>query len=375
MPHGADATEKLTIALVVGGSSSEHGVSCLTGASVAGAIDSTRYQIIGVGVTPSGRFVQLSADDIAALRVEDGRLPSLGDNRPDAVWFRDGEHVVVATRDGDQLVDRHRVDLAFTLLHGPFGEDGTVQGMFEMLGLRYVGAGVMTSAVGMDKQVMKQVMASAGLPIGPFATITPQQWEQDRTACLDAVASLCLPVYVKPARGGSSIGITRVTDLADLPDAVAAAQKWDPKVIVEEGFVDAREIECGVLGSLDGRPEASQVAEIVMQTEDAFYDFESKYLPDEQVRLDVPADLDSDIAEQVRDLAVRTFEVFGCEGLARVDTFFTHEGRVVVNEINTMPGFTEHSMYPRMWAASGVAYPELISRLIELALARPLGLR
>lgn len=374
-PGDSTAPVRTRVALILGGVSSEHGVSCLTGASVLGSIDTDRYEVVGVGITPSGRWVQLGTDEIAALQVSDGRLPTIGDDRPDAVWYREGDAVHIATREGDRLVDPHQVDVAFTLLHGPFGEDGTVQGLFEVLGLRYVGAGVMSSAVGMDKQVMKQVMASAGLPIGPFVPVPARLWAEDRAACLDAIASLSFPVYVKPARGGSSIGITRVASIDGVEDAVAEAQKWDPKVIVEEGFVDAREVECGVLGSHDGRPEASEVAEIVMHTADAFYDFESKYLPDEQVTLSVPADLESDLAQQVRDIAVRTFEAFDGEGLARVDTFITREGRVVVNEINTMPGFTAHSMYPRVWAASGVEYPELISRLIELALARPLGLR
>ncbi len=268
------------------------------------------------------------------------------------------------------------LDVAFALLHGPFGEDGTIQGMFEMMGTRYVGAGVLASAVGMDKIFMKLVLAASGLPIGPFVPVLPRDWERDRAACLEAVAALHYPLYVKPARGGSSLGITRVTETGELVAAIEHAQQFDPKVIIEEGFVDARELECGVLGALDGGlPEASQVAEIRVHTESGFYDFEAKYLPEEQVDLDVPADVDDDLAEEVRRLAVRTFEAVGCEGLARVDVFVTRDRRVYVNEINTMPGFTAHSMFPRMWAAAGMTYPELVDRLLLLALERPVGLR
>lgn len=370
------ADQRVRVALIVGGSSSEHGVSCLTAANVVRAIDADRYEVVGVGITKSGRWIQLESASIAALRVEDGRLPQLSEEHPNAVWLSAGEAVQIADRDGDTLVNVHDVDVAFALLHGPYGEDGTIQGLFEMLGLRYVGAGVAASAVGMDKQITKQVLAAAGLPIGPFVAITPQEWRDDPAASLDAVASLSFPVFVKPARGGSSIGISRVDSMADLGAAIALAQEHDPKVIVEAGFINAREIECGVLGGSDGgAPEASLVAEVVMHADDGFYDFESKYLPDEQVSLMVPAELDADLAARVRQLAISAFTATGCEGMARVDTFITHEGLVVINEINTMPGFTEHSMFPLMWNASAVAYPELVSRLLDLALRRPLGLR
>lgn len=370
------ASQRARVALIVGGSSSEHGVSCLTAANVLRAIDAERFEVIGVGITKSGRWVQLATDDIAALKVQDGQLPELSEEYPNAVWLSGGEHVQIADRNGDGLVNVRDVDVAFALLHGPFGEDGTIQGMFEMLGLRYVGAGVATSALGMDKQMTKQILASAGLPIGPFVAISPAEWARDPSSSLDAVASLGFPVFVKPARGGSSIGISRVDSMEGMQAAIELAQLHDPKVIVEQGLVDSREIECGVLGGLDDEgPQASKVAEIVMHTENKFYDFESKYLPGEQVSLVVPAELDADLVEQVREVAVAAFTATGCEGMARVDTFITREGRVVINEINTMPGFTEHSMFPLVWDASGVRYPELISRLVELALQRPLGLR
>ena len=379
------AARRTRVALVFGGVSSEHGVSCLTAAGVFGALDPERYEVLGVGITRTGRWVLVDDDTLRGLEVADGRLPELSEQAPDAMLLTHGPGSRLAVRDDVSYggVDRHSalswlgpVDVALSLLHGPFGEDGTIQGLFEMMGTRYVGAGVLASAVGMDKHFMKLVLAASGLPVGPFVTITPAEWARDRAACLEAVASLRYPVFVKPARGGSSLGISKVDDGSGLVAAIEEAQRFDPKVVVEEGFVDARELECGVLSDPDGgRPQASAVAEIRVHSASGFYDFEAKYLPEEQVDLDVPALVDPAVADEVRALAVRTFEAVGCEGLARVDVFVTREGRVVVNEINTMPGFTPHSMFPRMWAASGLDYPALVDRLIELALARPVGLR
>ncbi len=364
------------VAVVFGGTSSEHGVSCLTAAGVLSALDPGRFDVVGIGITPSGRWVSMDAEAIAGLQVHEGRLPELSEDATDAVLVRVPAGSELASRNDSTLTGLVPVDVAIALLHGPFGEDGTIQGLFEMMGTRYVGAGVLASAVGMDKQFMKLVLAASGLPVGPFVVITPADWAQDKVASLEAVSALHFPVFVKPARGGSSLGISKVDDPADLEAAVLAAHAYDPKVIVEQGFVGARELECGVLASLDGgRPLASEIAEIRVQTASGFYDFEAKYLPEEQVALDVPAEVEPALAEQVKRLAVQTFEAVGCEGLARVDVFVTADQRVVVNEINTMPGFTPHSMFPRMWAASGVPYPELIERLIALALQRPVGLR
>jgi D-alanine-D-alanine ligase len=383
------------VAVVFGGSSSEHAISCLTAGSVLAAIDADRYDVVAIGITRSGRWVVVPEDLHDRLQIVDGTLPEISEDLLDAIWLRTttGTDLAVRTEsgsagepdDGTDLVPMPQssalarlgsLDVAFALLHGPFGEDGTIQGMFEMMGTRYVGAGVLASAVGMDKIFMKLVLAASGLPIGPFVPILPRDWAHDRAACLEAVAALHYPLYVKPARGGSSLGITRVSEAGELVAAIEHAQKFDPKVIIEEGFVDARELECGVLGSLAGeRPEASQVAEIRVHTESGFYDFDAKYLPEEQVDLDVPADVDDEIAQEVRRLAVRTFDAVGCEGLARVDVFVTRDRRVYVNEINTMPGFTAHSMFPRMWAAGGMGYPELVDRLLQLALERPVGLR
>ena len=375
------AAPRPRVAVVFGGTSSEHAISCLTAGSVLAAIDRTRYEVVAIGITRSGRWVVVPDDLHGRLRVVDGTLPEISENLLDAIWLRTtaGTDLAVAA-DGQHrpsaLSHLGSIDVAFALLHGPFGEDGTIQGMFEMMGTRYVGAGVLASAVGMDKIFMKLVLAASGLPVGPFVPVLPREWESDRATCLDAVAALHYPLYVKPARGGSSLGITRVTESDELVAAIETARHYDPKVIVEEGFVDARELECGVLGSPGGGPPvASQVAEIRVHTSSGFYDFEAKYLPEEQVDLDVPADVDADIAEEVQRLAVRTFDAVGCEGLARVDAFVTRDRKVYVNEINTMPGFTAHSMFPRMWAAGGMGYPALVDRLLQLALERPVGLR
>lgn len=377
--HSTDGRTR--VAVIFGGTSSEHGVSCLTAAGVLGALDPARYDVVGIGITRTGRWVLVGPDALAALQVTDGRLPELGEDAADAVLLREGSGTELAVRaqhgpERSALSELGRLDVAFALLHGPFGEDGTIQGLFEMMGTRYVGAGVLASAVGMDKHFMKLVLAASGLPVGPFVPIPPADWVRDPAACLAAVSALTLPVFVKPARGGSSLGISKVDRAEDVAAAIEEARRFDPKVIVEEGFVGARELECGVLAELDGSaPRASEVAEIRVQSASGFYDFEAKYLPEEQVALDVPADIPAALADEVREVAVRTFEVLGCEGLARVDVFVTAEGRVVVNEINTMPGFTPHSMFPRMWAASGVDYPELVDHLLQLALRRPLGLR
>jgi D-alanine-D-alanine ligase len=364
------------VAVIFGGTSSEHSVSCLTAAGVLAAINRNRYDVIGVGITPSGRWVRMSESGIAALHQTNGHLPVLSEDAVDAMLVRGAAGSELAVRDRSEMEQLGPIDVALSLLHGPYGEDGTIQGLFEMMGTRYVGAGVLASAIGMDKHYMKLVLAASGLPVGPFVPIKPAEWVRDKVACLDACSALHFPVFVKPARGGSSLGISKVERPDRLKLAIEKAREFDPKVVVEQGFVGARELECGVLESMDGgRPIASAVAEIRVLTESGFYDYQRKYLADDQVDLVVPAEVEPQIANDVRTLAVRTFEAIGCEGLARVDVFLTHEGRIMINEINTMPGFTAHSMFPRMWAASGLAYPELIDRLITLALRRPVGLR
>lgn len=359
------------VAVVFGGISSEHGISCLTAASVTQAIDRDRYDVVGLGITRDGAWVVMSGEEVADLQVRERQMPEVSADQSGAAG---------QDRPADQptavhpLPDLAGIDVAFSLLHGPFGEDGTIQGMFEMLGVRYVGAGVLASAAGMDKHYMKVVMAAAGIPVGPWHTLTDRQWRNDPDACLDRIGELTFPVFVKPARAGSSFGINKVSSPRELTGAIEFARRYDPRVIVEEGFVGARELECGVLETPDG-PRASVVAEIVAGNDSGFYDFEAKYLPGAEFQAAIPADLPEAVSTQLRELAVTVFEALGCEGLGRVDFFLTEDGELYCNEINTMPGFTTTSMYPKMWAATGTDYATLVDTLIQQGLNRPLGLR
>jgi len=375
-PAAAASPRKPRVMVLFGGRSGEHAISCATAAGVLRAIDRDRYDVVPVGITRDGRWV-VAADEPERWAISAGRLPE--------VVASDGE-VVVPLSVGDRRLrvldalepprELGEVDVVFPLLHGPFGEDGTLQGLFELADLHYVGAGVLASAVGMDKHYMKLVLAGQGIPVAPYTVVQPGEWDRDPAAVRARVEPLGLPLFVKPARAGSSLGISRVDDLDDLPAALAEARRHDPKVLVESG-VDGREIECAVLGGREGeRPRASLPGEIAVTGDaHAFYDFEAKYLDEASVELSCPADLPDDVTERVRDVAVRTFEAIGAEGLSRVDVFVTSDGSVVVNEINTMPGFTPLSMYPRMWAASGLDYPALVDELVQLALERPTGLR
>lgn len=361
--------------MVFGGNSSEHEVSCLTAGGVLRAIDASAFDVTCVGISKLGRWVLVPNDVVAGFAVVDGLLPSVPEDAPEVALLprAAGPCLAVLT---DGVLDLGVFDVAFALLHGPFGEDGTVQGWFELAGIRYVGAGVLASAVGMDKAAMKVMLAAAGIPVGPYVVLTDHDWRADPSACLKRVAALSFPVFVKPARGGSSLGITRVVDAEGLRAAIDEARRFDPKLVVEAGIADSREIECGVLEDPDGgSPRVSVPGEIVMHTADKFYDFEAKYLPEGQVTIEVPAKLDDQLTARVRELAARTFSALGVEGLARVDMFVRPDGTVLVNELNTMPGFTKFSMFPLVWAASGLEYSELLTTLIRLAQSRPLGLR
>jgi D-alanine-D-alanine ligase len=368
---------KVRVALLFGGRSGEHAISAATAAGVLKAIDRDKYDVTPVGITRDGRWV-VASDDPAVWELRPGRLPE--------VTAAAGSEVVLSSSTGApqlQVLEPgavpsvlSEVDVVFPVLHGPFGEDGTVQGLLEMADVKYVGAGVLASAVGMDKHYMKLVFAAHGLPVGPYVVVQPREWTRSRDEVLTRVKALRLPLFVKPARAGSSLGVTRVDDLADLEAAVEEARRHDPKVIVEEG-IEGREIECAVLGGRgDAAPRASVPGEIVVDhAARDFYDFEAKYIDEGPARTEAPADLPPAVAERVRELAVAAFEAIGGEGISRVDVFVTPDGGVVLNEINTMPGFTPISMYPKMWEASGLSYPELIDELIQLALERPTGLR
>lgn len=371
---GATERPRLRVALVFGGRSTEHAISCATAASVLRAIDRDRYDIVPIGITRQGQWVEVAADP-AALEIRDGQLPAVAEDGDQVVVpLGSGDHTFRVARAGEVPRVLGEVDVVFPLLHGPFGEDGTIQGLLELAGIRYVGCGVTASAVMMDKHTMKAMFLYAGLPVGPYRVITDRDWRRNKAGALASAASLGFPVFVKPARAGSSMGVSKVTDRAGLEAAIESAREHDPKVVVELG-ISGRELEVGVLQGrgLDD-PRASEVGEIAV-TEHTFYDFEAKYLDEANVTISAPAEISGEVRDRLRTMAVQAFDTAGCEGLARVDFFVTDDGRIFLNEINTMPGFTPYSMFPQVWKASGLSYPELIDELIALAAQRPIGLR
>ncbi|MFF5020456.1 D-alanine--D-alanine ligase family protein [Micrococcus luteus] len=362
------------VLLLFGGRSSEHPISCVTAAGVLHAADRERWDVVPVGVSRSGLWSHDELD-VASFRLDGDALPEVPEPAaPVSLRALPDGTVELTAADGSSLGP---VDVVFPLLHGPWGEDGTLQGMFESLGLPYVGCGVLASAVGMDKHFMKVAFQAAGLEVGPWETITARDWARDPEAALARAGALDYPLFVKPARAGSSFGITRVTEPSDLRAAVEEARRFDPKVVVEAGIV-GREIECAVLdGHGSAAPRASLPGEIVVahdEGETQFYDFESKYQDTGSTQLSCPAELPEEEIERLRSLAIRAFEAVDGSGLGRCDFFFTPDGRWVVNEINTMPGFTPISMYPAMWERTGLSYDDLISELLDLALERGVGL-
>ncbi|RNL65160.1 D-alanine--D-alanine ligase [Nocardioides marmoriginsengisoli] len=364
---------RVRVAVVFGGRSSEHAISCVSAGSVIRSLDPDKYEVIPVGITTDGRWVLESGDADRLALGPAGELPSVTSDQE--VTLSPTADLVVSAP-GEVPRRLGEVDVVFPVMHGPWGQDGTLQGLLELSGVRYVGAGVLSSAVGTDKMFMKLLFAAQGLPVLPWVLVRPGTWANDPAAITEAVAGLGYPVFVKPARAGSSFGISRVDRPEGLADAIAEAQRFDPKVLVEAGAIGAREVEIGVLqGEGGARPEVSAIAEIRIDAAHTFYDFEAKYLPEQNTALEVPADLPDEVADQVRRLAVQAFEALDVEGLARVDFFVFGDGRVVLNEVETMPGFTATSMFPRMWAASGLDYPALLDRLVGLALSRDTGLR
>jgi len=371
-PGGAARTR---VAVVFGGRSSEHAISCVSAGSVLRAIDREAYEVVPVGITTDGRWV-LAADDPDALTIESGKLPAVDSAGAQVVLAGDPTSGGLVLSDpGSVPRVLGQVDVVLPLLHGPFGEDGTLQGLLELAGVPYVGSGVLSSAAAMDKSVMKTLLTAAGLPVAPYEVVPDREWPSART--VERIrTTLSLPVFVKPARAGSSVGVSRVASWDDLEDAVEEARGHDPKVVVEQGVV-GREIECGVLETEDGRGlESSVCGEITVLGGHDFYDFEAKYIEvDDVTRLDVPADLSADVSQRVRDMAQVAFRALECEGFARVDFFVGADGAITVNELNTIPGFTPVSMFPLLWAASGVPYPELVDRLLRSALRKRRGLR
>ncbi|MBC7590852.1 MAG: D-alanine--D-alanine ligase [Salinibacterium sp.] len=357
---------KLTVALLFGGRSSEHTISCATAGGVLSAIDRDKYDVIPIGITRDGAFT-LQPDDAELFRLNPDAMPSVADNGsrvlwPDSALSRE-LRVVDASGQSRSLGD---VDVVFPILHGPFGEDGTVQGMLELLGLPYVGNGVLASALGMDKHFTKTALEAVGVTVAPWVTVTSVQWQGDNALWRGRAASLGLPVFVKPARAGSSVGVTRVTVAADLDAALETAWAEDGKALIEQAIL-GRELECAVLSGRDGEPTRVSLAGEIIIAGDGFYDFDAKYIDDSVALLVCPAELSDGQLGEMQRVAARAFEAIGGSGLARVDFFFTGT-EFVVNELNTMPGFTPISMFPKCWAASGLNYPDLIDELISLGL-------
>ena len=373
-----------------GGRSSEHAISCLGAGHVLAALDRDRYEVVPVGIARDGRWI-LAPDDPGRLAITDGELPSVEamatPGAEIAAHLDPATRGLVVTAPGDVPHSLGEVDVVLPLLHGAYGEDGTLQGLLEMAGARYAGAGVFASAAGMDKEYMKLIFAARGLPVGRYIVVRDRDWRTretdgaaraaptpERKRVLDDIGELGWPVFVKPARGGSSIGTTRVPDPAGLEEAIEIARVHDPKVLVEAA-VPGMEIECAVLeGVSGGPPDASIPAQVLIGGDAEFYDFQAKYL-EADTAMAIPPPIGSDAIEEVRRLACAAFDALSCEGLARVDFFCTPQGRIVLNEINTMPGMTSASAFPLMWQATGLTRAQLWDRIIQTALRKRPGLR
>jgi D-alanine-D-alanine ligase len=352
------------VVILFGGRSAEHEISCVSARSVIDALDPERYEPVPIGVTKEGRWESMPGGPPAALAAGDGgSLPF--------VTEASGKEVALAQDPGARAVvaadgSRTEIDVVFPVMHGPFGEDGSIQGFLEMAGVPYVGAGVLGSALGMDKAVQKVLFAAAGIPVVAHESVHEREWEDDPEVVEARARHLGYPLFAKPGALGSSVGISKVHEPAELPEALALAFRYGRKAVLERSVEGCREIECAVLGNDD--PVASVAGEIVPKHE--FYSYEAKYLDEEGSDLLIPADLPRETLDEVRRLAVAAFRAIDCAGMARVDFFVALDERVYLNEVNTIPGFTKISMYPKLWEASGVSYPELIDRLIELAIER-----
>lgn len=370
-PHSAmlrrqAMTQKLRVLVLFGGRSAEHEISLLSARFVVEALDPARYEALLVGIDKQGRWQLESREsllgagkDASAIALSGG-LPQV--SLPPRPAPSGALELAVESRAPLQ------VDVVFPVLHGPMGEDGTMQGLLELSGLPYVGAGVLGSAVGMDKDVMKRLLLQAGLPVLPYVSLRRAAYQRARGEALAAAARLAFPVFVKPANLGSSVGVSRVLEPAALASAIDSAFEFDGKVVIEQGLDQPREIECAVLGG--ARPVVSVPGEIVVDHPDGFYSYAAKYLDASGATMRIPAQLSEGEQAQVRELALRTFEALECDGMARVDLFLSKQRELFVNEINTIPGFTSISMYPKLMEASGVPARELVTRLIDDAMAR-----
>lgn len=357
---------KLNVALLFGGPSSEHEISCATAAGVMGAIDRDKYNLIPVGITKAGDWI-VGEDDAAKWALRKGNLVSVEPNGSKIEFAQDGSRELFATDSNGTRSSLGVIDVVFPVLHGPYGEDGTLQRELEAVGVTYVGNGILASERGMDKELSKDAFLAAGVPATAHVVINLDDWMNDPESALEKVRKLgSLPLFVKPARAGSSKGVSKVKDMAQFAAAIETAFKEDNKLVVECG-IDGREVEVAVLQGRDGAaPRVSVAGEIIVTGRD-FYDFDAKYQDEDSVQLVIPAALSDTELQEMQALAAKAFNALGCEGLARADFFLT-KNSFLINEINTMPGFTPLSMFPSLWQASGITYPKLIDELIELAL-------
>ena len=347
------------VAIICGGRSSEHEISCISAGGVLSAIDRSKFEPVLIGISKSGKWFLL--DENYSLSIKDGVLPSISESGTPVALDADG-----FTSAGSNL----NIDIVFPLLHGPYGEDGTIQGLLEMADIPYVGSGVLASAVAMDKSFAKPIFASHNMAVVPGFVVKKSEWKSHRTEFEQSAAELQFPLFVKPARGGSSRGTTKVKSAKEFAAAIEEAHTFDSKALVEKA-IHGLEVECAVL-EINGSAEASIVGSISIDPKFEFYDFQAKYL-DGATKIELPALIPGDAAEEIRAQAIKAFKALGCSGLARVDFFYATSGEIFINELNTMPGFTATSVFPKMWAATGKSYESIIEELIKTALLRTNG--
>jgi D-alanine-D-alanine ligase len=357
-------TEKIKVGLIFGGRSGEHEVSFCSALSIIKAIDKDKYTVVPIGITKEGRWISPRDSELA---LQSGRIEGKGT----VTLLSNPSGTALVRIDNNQRLDKsstlEKLDVIFPVLHGPYGEDGTVQGLLELADIPYVGAEVAASAISMDKDLMKTIFQQKDLPILKWLTIKRKEWQKDKEKILSIIQNnFEYPLFVKPTNLGSSVGITKVHKKEELDKAINLAASYDRKILIEEGLEEVREIECGVLGN--DEPQVSVVGEVRPAGE--FYDYDSKYI-DEKTQLIVPTDLPEEVSGKVQQIALLAFKAVDAAGMARIDFFVSKkENKIYLSEINTIPGFTSNSMYPRLWEASGIPYPELIDQLIQLALER-----
>jgi len=357
-------TKKLRVGLIFGGKSGEHEVSFCSASSIIKAIGKDKYTVVPIGITKEGRWISPQDSELA---LQSGKI----EGKSTVILLNDPSGRALVRIDNNQRLDKNsvleRLDVIFSVLHGPYGEDGTVQGLLELADIPYVGAGVTASAISMDKDLMKTIFQQKSLPILKWLTIKRKEWQKDKEKILSFIQNgFEYPLFVKPTNLGSSVGITKVHKKEELEKAIDLASSYDRKILIEEGLEEVREIECGVLGN--DEPQVSVVGEVRPAGE--FYDYDSKYI-DKETQLIVPADLPDGVSRKVQEITLRAFKAVDAAGMARIDFFVSKkENKIYLSEINTIPGFTSVSMYPRLWEASGIPYSDLIDQLIQLALER-----